>query len=116
MLEGRGAKDGKVGVARLQSPLLINYIWTLFCKERDVNLSEQKWHNETEPWIKALNCNVRRRWKEESLGRETTIGGPISEFQTGAYHRQVVGILLTMQPTYGRDCRCLEAPSLVCPP
>lgn len=53
-----------------------------------MTLSEgERWHNETEPWIKALNCTVRRDLKEESLGRETTIGGPVSEFQTATYHR-----------------------------
>ena len=42
-----------------------------------------KWN----PWIKGLHCNVTTSLKEESLGRETAIDGPISEFQTTTYHR-----------------------------
>ena len=44
------------------------------------------------PWVSWLN-----QWtdlKEESLERETTIGGQISVFQTATYHKQVVGILV----------------------
>ena len=43
------------------------------------------------PWVNWFN-----QWtdlKEESLERETTIGGPISVFQAATYHKQVVGIL-----------------------
>ena len=44
------------------------------------------------PWVSWLN-----QWtdlKQERLERETTIGGPITVFQTATYHKQVVGILV----------------------
>lgn len=44
------------------------------------------------PWVNWFN-----QWtdlKEQSLERETTIGGPISVFQAATYHKQVVGILV----------------------
>lgn len=38
-------------------------------------------------WIKGFNCTVRRGLKEESLGKETSISGLISEFETAIYDR-----------------------------